>query len=189
MNRREMIEKFSSIIKTGYTPSRGTKKYIYLNKLCNKKINHGIRINCFLHCFNFTNEQIERLNLDRTSDEIVSFGIDLAHKAERKALSFLRATGLIVKPCTNIKAPLSNNQWRIAFYNEEDFDEGEECNNWHFLLQEKNGKWTSKQGFSGDVTIYNKLPEKIAKPFTPWVLRNTYVVTNPYADEEKASQM
>ena len=95
-------------------------------------------------------------------------------------IGFLRKTGLQVERYQEGKI-LKSNQWKVAMYFSEAYKRGFGERGWHFLLQERDGSWSGKDGGSTIVEKFEK-PEQ----FIPWALNNKYelddilVLTNQY---------
>ena len=174
------IKKANEILRRGHVPCRGDEEY--------KKKNSWL-FACFPHaCYNFTNEQLDEFDIG--SEEFLLynpfgfFNTSSIETTKSEMLGFLKKTGLQVERYHEGKI-LKANQWKVAMYFSESYKRDFGQRGWHFLLQEKDGSWSGKNG--GSVLV-----EKFEKPerFIPWDLNNRYefndllVLTNPYAKEK-----
>lgn len=168
--RKRLIKKLNRIFSLGYVPSRENQSYKY-------KINRGMRtgdlINCFAHaCFNLTNNQIKKFKI--SFEEANAFwhyyisekGVDRNYITS--ITEFIESTGLSINVCRQ-NAKMNYNQWKIAYYyNNEILD-------FHFMLQEKDGKWSSKLGSSRNLEYFEEVPKEYHKDYK---LKGFYAITN-----------
>ena len=157
-----IVKKLNQIYKMGYVASRGKQKYNYKTTLVT---------NCFGHaCFNLNNKNLRAL--DSVKYELQDFfrnfsginGRGFFEKAKYK----IRQVGL------TIAEKIDKNQWKIAYYIQDDIFRG---NDLHFMIQEKNGTWTSKLGSSSKIEVFDELPKVYRDSYE---LAGIYVITNPY---------
>ncbi len=146
---------------------------------------HFNHVNCFFHaCYNFPNKDLDKLVKsigyeDIYNDLPVGFDIKSIKPTKKHMLKFIKKSGLKVKKYKP-KAILKSNQHVVALYfafsnnpkSEHDF---------HFLIQEKNGAWTGKKGYSTILQKYKELPKEIPLTFNnPYKLEDIFIITNPY---------
>lgn len=150
----------------GYLPSRGKAPYYF----------SPITLNCFGHaCFNLTDEI---LRTEQISNDLFEYRIPSIYSTEQhvsgELFERIASVGLKVSPC-NIKEKLNFNEWKVALYFSRTPDG---IDDYHFLLQEKNGKWSCKFGWHrAKISYFKKLPEIIAPNY---VFYGTYKITNPH---------
>lgn len=178
-----LIKQLQNIFKRGYIPSRHNTSY-------SGQTANGEKIenltNCFTHCLNITNEDLQQMNLTKETAswikiETVTYDdyfLDEEKTAEN-LFDYVRKVGLEVEEFP-VDGILKKNEWRVALYFRYPlFDNGD----YHFLLQEKDGSWTEKVGKSPTVSSLSSLPKKIHGYFG-YDFYKTYKITNPYAEAE-----
>lgn len=172
---RRTILKLNQVFSMGYIPSREIEPY---NCLIGAKSNRPVHklVNCFGHaCFNLTNQQLRDLDFnykdaDSLSDFFSTF-YDDPRDIRNRLFGFVNRTGLKVE-LVKRDAILKNNQWKVAYY----FRDGYEDQDFHFFLQEKDGHWSSKVGFTREITYMQNLQ----KQYEDYSLFDTYSITNPF---------
>ena len=184
VERCKGLLKIAKIFKLGYIPSRENQTYSTICKSTGES--YSRQANCFEHaCLNLTNQQLKKLSLgDEAGDlfDIHSYDYEDTTSMQETFVDRLKLFGLIAESCPADYTPKNKNQWKVALY----FGYSRFCGDtdFHLLKQEKDGSWSSKIGWSDDVEILPSLPEKYIPPHgTEYVLYNTYIITNPYADK------
>lgn len=174
-----LAKKLGGVIKQGYMPQRGLQTYMFAYCF-DPEIVMGDIINCFGHAvFNLTNEMIVKLGL--TMEEIEPmwrFGEKQAQgiKFTDEIEDFVRQTGLKIEPC-ELHTKMKKNQWKIAYY----MRHPAEGLDYHFILQERDGRWSSKNGQRPKVETFVSDPPKMWKD--KYYLCGYYCITNPYVNE------
>ncbi len=178
-----VIKKINTMLKRGKMAGRGREKYTIFNTFS---------VNCFGHAvFNFSNQEIRNLRR-KHEDELRTFlcGLwepddnkesfkDITEQLEQK----IRDTGLILEECQE-GDKVKEGQWKVAYYY---YDDGGIDKDFHFMRQEKDGRWSSKLGTFMEIEYYDRLPLMFNYGYC---LAKVYKVTNPYiykeaSDEEK----
>lgn len=163
---REGIAKIKKIFKMGYLPSRGKAPYYF----------PPVPINCFGHaCFNLTDEIMRVANV---SNDLFAYRIPSMYSTEQQISTDLfervSMAGLNISSCA-LKEKLNFNEWRVALYfayTQDGIDD------YHFLLQEANGKWSCKFGWdAAKISYFRKLPEIIEPNYK---LYGIYKIANPH---------
>lgn len=186
MDREPVIKGLNEVFRMGYLANRGKEKYG----------SFSFYANCLEHaCCNLTNEQLEALDkrlIDLGMSEYDyfftnpygGFSENSIVQAKDEIFDFLRRTGLKVDVET-VKQELKSNQYRVAMYFSEAYTTGKGTKDVHFILQERDGSWSSKEG-GGEVefmpTLENILPFRNSNRY---VLHNKLIITNPYAKIEE----
>ncbi|MBP3432016.1 MAG: hypothetical protein J6K39_04110 [Clostridia bacterium] len=171
-SEKALLKNINEIYKKGYIPARGNQTYKYVAKSANSEVSE--LVNCFAHaCFNLTNQQLTDCQITSESSRIFwKFPIDgfRSHDILRMK-KILAQTGLEVKRCKADQRP-ENNQWKVAFY----------CDGaWgdiHFMLQERNGTWSSKLGAQRKIEKFGTTYPP--KKYDTYKLHSFYMITNPY---------
>ncbi len=185
MEKKEpVIKKIGKLFELGYVPSRGDETYYFKTK---NSILTGHIFNCFAHaCFNLTNQQIDDLNF--YEDEIFDLqgynrgNLSQLQKSEvaQHFTGLIKSAGLIVEPCLE-ETVLNGNQWKIALYFDEiKFGKNSQLRDFHFLLQEKDGSWSGKAGYTPRVKKVDSLPKELDYYYSFY---ECYSITNPFAKE------
>ncbi|MBP3345103.1 MAG: hypothetical protein J6K97_02750 [Clostridia bacterium] len=154
----------------GYIPSRGNESYDsytfegYAYELAN----------CFAHaCLNLKNNQYKLNHFNHNDCEVFrSFLPDLNETPEKilKNVSiFLKKSNLLVSRCDKFDLA-KENQWKVAFYY------SKQKPDFHFMLQEKDGRWSSKQGASPEIEHFDALPIVFEKDYR---FHSVLMITNP----------
>lgn len=181
--RAKLILKIETVVKHGFLPNRGYESYKF--KFEGTKTEFAEEINCFAHAFfNFNNKQLNQLFVEQNKiqsdllSEFWRFNLKHSNTAEQNLeplLDIVRKTGLKVQPCGE-KDEVKSNEWKVAVY----YDEGAIKNelDFHFLRQEEDGVWTSKNADESRVEQYYELPYVFRKTY---FLVGVYKVTNKYA--------
>ncbi len=179
-NRRNAFaKKLNVIYKHGYLPSRGTESY---KVMLDEDVYAADLINCYGHaCFNLTNRQLKEFGItSRDTNFLWCLWEDPAAKfsyVAEQMEKFIRSTGLKVARCKPNEKTKSN-QWKIAVYYQSEGD----IDDYHFMLQEKSGIWSSKLGASDHVDTYDDLPRPYYRDYTFYA---TYIITNPYVQAQE----
>lgn len=190
LRKLNLILKFNKIFKKGYVPARGAKDYFALhNGTCIAEY-----FNCFGHaCFNPLDEQIEEEDFSYAETRplfnvLGNETFPSARAISEKVFDFVRATGLSVEEC-GLYDKMKSNQWKVAFYIDKGDNEGEfklKNGDTHFMLQEKNGKWSSKMGDCKTLQYFQELPTVFD---CDYALYGIYKITNPYAESKSEEQI
>lgn len=178
--RENLIRKIRPFIKNGHVACRGKLPYSLCFDLINKNTN------CFEHaCLNFKN--VELLALDVNYVESLVFGgrytwgsAKTKDEMESHFALFLEDVGLEFNECQSDEI-LKRNQWKVAVYLSPDWDE---TGSFHFLLQEKDGTWTAKDGFTASLSCFDKLEDRVVSNGEVYDFHKTFVITNQYAEEK-----
>ncbi len=171
--RQAIIKKFNGIYKRGYVPSRNRQEYTYKT---------ASMVNCFGHaCFNLDNSELEELGdlKDALYDFLRKFSLKYGNYMD-EASKRIREVGLKIEKSSIKEEINSKNQWKIAYYYLYD-DFWGSCDA-HFMIQEKDGTWSSKLGSKQEVEIFEKLPKVFHDEYE---LVGIYKITNPYVTLDK----
>lgn len=167
-----IIKKLNTIYKKGYLPSRKQQSYkLYVER--SGFVTFSDMINCFAHaCFNLRNEHIKNYKISQKETSIFwELGPHKTAKETFEVISeFVKQTGLNIQETTESKK-VKPYQWKVAFYFEDT------TKDIHFVLQEKEGVWSSKSGSIPTIKLYRELPYVINNSYE---LVGVYVITNPY---------
>lgn len=178
MERKQTVCIIKSIVKAGHVPSRGSQSYLH----------SGYFVNCFEHALlNLTNGQLSLIDAGPETKGIfgsLSTGEwldndDLVSVIDRNLFELAKEIGLKASSADKTVLKLNKNQWQIALY----IGYG---GYWHFALQESDGTWSAKEGWSPGVSKFANLTEDYLNSPTPFApkLEKTYIITNPYAESE-----
>ena len=175
------LDVMKNLIKNGHLPMRYNAEYPkLLAESCN----------CFFHaCFNFSNKQLEEIaNGKRISpvlmlpkkpvskDDTTTYLLNVAD------LAGLKVDATKMQNSQNLEA----NQWLIAFYYTKQyfrFSEEKFVGDFHVVLQEKTGEWSSKIGFTPSLELCPDFKETIETFYSTYYHYENYVITNPYAKQ------
>ena len=173
--KKRLVKKLNRIFSLGYIPSRENQSYKF-------KLNNGLKtgdlINCFFHaCFNLTNNQIKKFKISFEEADVLWHYYPTEKGVDRNYIStlvkFIESTGLSINECKQ-NTKMNYNQWKIAYYyNNQNFD-------FHFMLQEKDGKWSSKLGSSRNLEYFEEAPKEYHKDYK---LEGFYAITNSIMNE------
>ena len=171
----ELLKKVDGVLKRGAV--RGKQKYTF---------NSAFSVNCLGHAvFNFQNKDIGELASNHR-DELRDFfwlfervemfkhkipSKQLCKKAEQDLFDKVHLAGLEIEEC-DIDDEVREGQYKIAYY----FDSTLAREDFHFMRQEPDGKWSSKAGMSLDVEEFSQLPKK----FKDYKLIKIFKVTNQH---------
>ena len=179
------ILKLKKIFQLGYCPSRMAQSYDFVNPYT--KTEFFTQINCFAHAvFNLSNQQIyENCLTNNDTDSFRNLIEDYWETEDsifKRLSAFITKTGLKIEKC-NDEDELKENQWRVALY----FCDGWTFKDFHFLLNESDGRWSSKYGTTNLLEFFDERPEKyIAQEYNDrYDYYGTYKITNPYAGKGK----
>lgn len=172
--KTKILKNIKNVFKNGYVPSRGAEKYT--RQTCDN-------VNCLEHaCFNFSNQQILdcEMNTYTAFQMFGKFCMDGNNESNaEEMLNFITDAGIVINQ--GYQPHLKDGQWRVALYfNDEDGD-------FHFLLQEKDGSWSGKVGFTIRTQQFDDLPETIGR-ISKYYLYNTYTFSNPNYDRSLDSE-
>ena len=169
---KSTIKKLNEIFKLGHLPSRNGEDYSIMTFEF---------INCFAHaCLNLTDKEIVDFDIsEMNSREFGNFFRRTKEDTSQQIINTLTQAGLKVEPCDQDKV-LKPNQWKVALY----FEFFHTINkDFHFLIQEKDGSWSGKVGYSRKCHIFNYLPKEIEAGKCFYLYYGTYCLTNPYAEK------
>ena len=176
----QTILKIKKIFKLGYIPSRGNENYKIVDG--NNVTNYAPLINCLGHaCFNLTNEHLK--DFDKNDASILRNFIQSPLHANtyiaKDIFNFVKKCGLKIKP-TKRHSLLKDNEWKIALY----FGWYGYRKDYHFLLQEKDGTWSSKWGSSSEVIFLNSPTKKLNHCGYDYTLYGFYKISNPMTKQQ-----
>lgn len=179
-----LIENMTQVFKDGYRPARGNQTYNYILK---NDVKLYSMVNCFGHVFNLRNEQFD----DYHFEAFPLFGnfkgmfYEPQDKAAQNMLEFIRAVGLKVEECDPRKPIEDFKSWKATVY----FEDHPIKRDFHWLLEEKTGLWSSKIGFEACLeNIQQITPPKSYRNLvdtdepTIYNYYATYKITNPNAN-------
>lgn len=156
---------------------RGKQRYTWVN---------SYRINCFAHAFfNLKNGDIRELYRAYPNEMFEYFWSFQGFKkasllayinVTREILKKIQQAGLQIEECS-VDEKLEEGQWKVAYY----FNFDVMGKDFHFMHQEPNGYWSSKQGANLMVDIFKELPETYSNGYK---LQKIYKITNPYYVKE-----
>ena len=179
--KAKLLSHLQDVFRDGYRPARGDESYsVYVGNY----VKAFQMVNCLGHVFNLTNKQLE--DYDIIPCRLYSYFPGIKEqpqaKREQRLLDFIQATGLQVQDCAPDKNIKDFNTWKIAMY----FENNPYSKDFHFLLEEAPGFWSSKIGYSSYLEhIYTKEPPVKYAPMADnryqYEYRGTYQITNPYA--------
>ena len=176
------ILKLQQIFKLGYVPSRGGQSYRIAENGIIK--NYASIPNCFAHaCFNLTNEQLARFNEAdfRAFRGFVQSVFHMNNYIAKDLFDFVKECGLKVQR-SNGKLPKYSNEWKVALY----FGTERFKKDYHFLLLEKDGTWSSKIGCESEIKYFDFPPKELMCNYEyPYQLYGIFKITNPFADRQK----
>lgn len=183
--RQSFLKKSNEIFKLGYTPSRSNETYYFKFQQLDKFVITGNLSNCFSHaCFNFLNQHYNDFNISDYDILAIQGLVDRSKTKEEISLkfkNFLNSAGLQVEKDSKYKI-LNNNEWRVAlFFDEIQIGNRTIIRDYHFILQEKDKTWSSKENFSPKLNILSSLPEKYTDYYK---LHDVFVLKNPEAREK-----
>lgn len=171
--KERAILKLKKVFKMGYYPRRGYNDYLsYVNECPTSFL-----VNCFAHaCFNLTDKMLQYFNFGPIETECYTINTKIIpenySKIDQHFTEILNNVGLQVDQC-NLRTKIENkSQWKVALY----FSDIEQ--DFHFLLQEKDNRWSSKQGWLENVSIYNNLPNIYNETYKLFDIKK---ITNPNA--------
>lgn len=177
LDRTPVVKQLKNIFKNGNIPSRGRELYGKLTW----------DFNCLFHaCFNLPNSILKKLNLDDDQFLIYNpFGNLEGDKIQIKSemFKFIKDCGLHISK--DHKLTLLKNQRRVALYFSQAYEKGFGLKDFHFLLQEKDGTWSSKAGSSEvefGLTLEHSMPFDISNRY---ILDSTFILSNSYEKSEK----
>lgn len=176
--KRNLIKKLRNIVSLGHVPNRELENYFYITQN-NEDV--CMCINCFAHaCFNLSNEDIEMLGITEKHGQFFGnfngFFTTPDEGLERQIVDFVEKTGLQMRPVLKHDEALNRNQWKVAMYIDHMNWFGKD---FHFFLQEKDGSWSHKQGYSSNV----QKKETIGEKHQQYDYYKTFIITNPFARE------
>ncbi len=190
MEREQTLAMIKSFVMKGLVPVRGKEKYVF----------SGIFVNCFEHAFlNLTNSQLDEIDagpktkniFGNLSEDASSDAGICAELLEKKMYALASEIGLKIVTAGIKPLKPAKNQWQIALYLSG-------LGNWHFVLQERDGTWSAKEGWTQKTSNFDSLPEyyngamvkdyedddfKLPLFMIP-KFEKYYIVTNPYAESE-----
>lgn len=179
------ILKLKKVFMLGYCPERKGESYTFVNPY--SKAGYYEHINCFAHaCFNLTNQQITENCLDKIDAlsfrNLIEDFFESDSSIATRLKNFIRKTGLEIEECSD-EEELAENQWRVALY----FCNGFFFRDFHFILNEKDGCWSSKYGNENVLEFFETRPDKyIAEKYNDsYKYYRSYKITNPYAGKNK----
>lgn len=175
LRKKVVIKKLNEVYKRGYLPSRGDESY-------RLSFPNGIKyydvINCVAHaCFNLNNDILGKIGLRREEyGAFRDFGglFYNREKIGRNIFNFIRGVGLKIEPCHEDEK-IKFNQWKIATF----FDTNHK--DMHFMLQERDGRWSSKQGNHENIDYFDEIPKRYNGKYD---FCGTFVITNPYVERD-----
>lgn len=181
--KQGLIKDLKNIFKQGYIPSRERQSYRYLTK--SNDYAYSL-INCFAHSFfNLTNEQIDQIKLSSAKafnfgdwNVLKSLSDQEKEKVLKKKLKFINDIGLNVEKGGEYDE-IKSNQWKIAYY----FDMN--LGDLHFMLQERDGSWSSKKGKENIIERSSDLPYVYDNRY---ILKGVLIVTNPNAKTQESEE-
>ncbi|MBQ8908828.1 MAG: hypothetical protein IJY90_00850 [Clostridia bacterium] len=152
--------KLRRLLSLGYLPARGNQSYRMVHTSTAREMT--FLVNCVAHTFfNLTNQQLENFDsLDGMNFRGFLFEDEDCSVSYKRVIDFVKRTGLNVTN-TSFKAPVEDNSWRVAVYFQID-DNGKYGADFHFLLEENDGMWSSKEGSFPDLIYYSKPPKILA---------------------------
>ncbi|MBQ8444589.1 MAG: hypothetical protein IJX25_04480 [Clostridia bacterium] len=191
MDKENTVLKLNKVFKKGYVPSRGSQSYSFVSPVSHE--GYFFSANCFAHaCFNLTNELIDKVKINL--QDSLAYASPIDHTAglestEINLLNFIEKTGLKIEKIdnfdiiNNFPEMISDNQWIIALY----FCESNNFKDFHFFLQEKDGRWSSKYGYRDVLNFFDELPFKYVAPnkIDTYYFYSKYLITNPYIEAIK----
>lgn len=172
----------TDVFKHGYRPARKiTEPYAYV-------LPNGVKVsaavNCFGHAvFNLRNQQF----LDYNLGSFPLFGsfdgicYDPKNIAENRLMDFIRSIGLKVADCDPAKLITRPDSWKVALH----FEDSNDKRDFHLLLEEAPGLWSSKIGFEPCLEhVYQVTPPGVYRNLedddpTIYNFYATYQITNP----------
>jgi hypothetical protein len=179
--REIVISKLKKIITSGHTPSRSHNTYGIIPSFSS---------NCFIHaCFNLTDEQLQSFNGNEMFEimkHINGSKPSTDKEIKNNLFSVVKATGLNIES-TEKDYSCNNNQWVVAFYlgaRKYSLEPGKRpvYEDYHFMLKEKSGEWSEKQGTSTEINIIDNPPISYKSNENVYLLQGFYLITNPYAE-------
>lgn len=192
MFKRVTILKLNKIVSLGHLPARGNERYDIMHPIYNEKngylVNcYGDLINCFAHaCFNLSNEQILRNNIDTLDminfSQFVSNRDATDREIEENLSSFVNATGLRMRTC-NPEGLMKSNEWKVALY----LCKQPDLRDFHFFLQERDGSWSSKYGYNAsELSSLPQLEDTYVAPIfhDKYHYYKTFAIENPFVREK-----
>ena len=185
--KKAAILKLKTIVKQGYIPSREGESYLFADQITNPAVTK--LANCFEHaCFNLPNLKLAEFSYQETKlFDLRDFQFQSEEQIAKNFTNLLKKCGLKVERLKK-EVIIKDNQWIVALY----FGNNGSIMNvdFHFLRQEKDGRWSSKHGWGGDVEYFDSLPTQIEHNDWIYKLYERYIITNPYAQKisEDASE-
>ncbi|MBQ8444394.1 MAG: hypothetical protein IJX25_03485 [Clostridia bacterium] len=179
------ILKLKGVFKLGHLPIRGDEPYYVLHMASNQEVT--FLVNCMAHSFfNLTNDQLENYNeFDAKNFRQFYWPDDSEEEVYNRILKFVRKTGLSVVKTTESCKP-KKGQWKVGVYFLE--REKKECKvDFHFILRESDGRWSSKEGSYPELIYYDKLPEFLQSDVgnrKRYKFHGYLMVTNPHVYKE-----
>lgn len=175
-DRTPAVLKLKEVYSLEYVASRGDESYM---EETDKYFNPRRIVNCFAHaCFNLKNEHFKKFNIGVDCEGYFRHFVHLdnndADLVLKEMKDFVESTGLQMQECALTDTP-KDNQWKVAYY----YDP--EISAYHFMLQEKDGRWSSKFACEGKLEYFNQ-PPKIFDEIYP--LQKILMITNPHAKTE-----
>ena len=171
-----LIKEINNIYKRGYLPSRGKNEYTQKT---------ASMVNCFGHAvFNLQNQDLESILSSKETlltyqRKFGTVGIKGIMKVVKEKV---QEVGLEIQK-SSIDEKLEENQWKIAYFYM--FSSPYNSADAHFMIQEKDGTWTSKLGVKEEIEVFKKLPEDY---HCGYLLQGIYKITNPYIKCEKIDE-
>lgn len=175
------INKLNKIVKSGHIPSHSSKTYNPRTTFVS---------NCFIHaCFNLSDKQLYRFDENEATEIMKHINYDKCSTGEEikdSLFSIIKKSGLSIERVGRNHICKAN-QWIVAFYliaSKYSLQQGVRriYDDYHFMLKEKDGKWSEKRGGSPEINIIDKQPITIPNYHSQYVLQGYYLITNPYAE-------
>ena len=174
--------KIRQIFSMGYLPSRKDQTYQIVSQ--NGKT-YGRQMNCLAHaCFNLTNELFDKLQFDDCDRYIFDakrYPYEPEDHVVKNFIKKMQYCGLRVKKC-KATTKTKTNEWKVALY----FGSTAMLDkDYHFIIQESDGKWSSKVGWLSEVE-YLKTPLKVYSTHgIDYKLYGIYIIENPACNHLK----
>lgn len=188
--KESFLKKANQIFKLGYVPSRKSESYFCVIKKANENILTGNLCNCLCHaCFNFLNEHYKSYDFSEYEMLSTQGFINQCKTKEEISLkiqNFLKSTGLKVEKDSQYN-DLKENQWRVAlFFDEITFGNVHLIRDFHFMLEEKDKTWSSKENFEPKLNVLNSLPQNYQDYYK---LHEVFVLENPFVSQSKKEKI